>query len=137
MARQLTSLGRLLLVVAGLSLVAYGLYSRGVLGRLTSMVAPEKRAEGTVSRDDFGSASAAPGAVTAPAATSTSAAPVSGGTRLKRPIKVAIVLWGGYAGGIMANNGMLPNPDSTFAREFGVQVEMLQIDDFEIGRAHV
>jgi NitT/TauT family transport system substrate-binding protein len=133
MARQLTPLGRLLLVVAGLSLVVYGLYTRGVISRLTSVVAPEKRAEGTVSRDDFASPSAAAGTATVPAAGTGSGA-VSGGSRLKRPIKVAIVLWGGYAGGIMANNGMLPNPDSTFAREFGVQVEMLQIDDFDKSR---
>lgn len=134
MARQLTPLGRLLLVAAGLSLVGYGLYKYGVLGRLSSVVAPEKRAEGTVSRDDFGSASAPPGAAVATTATTTTSGTVSGGTRLKRPIKVAIVLWGGYAGGIMANNGMLPNPDSTFGREFGVQVEMLQIDDFDKSR---
>jgi NitT/TauT family transport system substrate-binding protein len=131
MARQLTPLGRFLFVVAGLSLLGYGLYKYGVLGRLTSVLAPEKRAEGTVSRDDFGSAASAGGGATA---TGTAGAPIAGGTRLKRPIKVAIVLWGGYAGGIMANGGMLPNPDSTFSRDFGVQVELLQIDDFDKSR---
>src|SRR6185503_1625702 len=64
MARQLTPLGRLLLVLAGLSLLGYGLYKYGVLARIAQIVAPEKRAEGTVSRDDFG-ASPAPGAATA------------------------------------------------------------------------
>jgi NitT/TauT family transport system substrate-binding protein len=131
MARQLTPLGRFLFVVAGLSLLGYGLYRYGVLGRITSVLAPEKRVEGTVSKDDFGSGSSAVGTTTGAARTST---PVGGGTRLKRPIKVAIVLWGGYAGGIMANNGMLPNPDSAFSREFGVQVELLQIDDFDKSR---
>ena len=29
---------------------------------------------------------------------------------------------------------MLPNPDSTFSRDFGVQVELLQIDDFDKSR---
>ena len=131
MARQLTPLGRFLFVVAGLSLLGYGLYRYGVLGRITSVLAPEKRVEGTVSKDDFGAGSTAAGTTTGAARTS---APVGGGTRLKRPIKVAIVLWGGYAGGIMANNGMLPNPDSAFSREFGVQVELLQIDDFDKSR---
>src|SRR4051794_12143650 len=134
MARQLTPLGRLLLVLAGLALVGYGLYKYGVLARVASVVAPEKRAEGTVSRDDFGSGSSGGTATAAATATSGGSAPVSGGSRLKRPIKVAIVLWGGYAGGIMANGGMLPNPDSTFSREFGVQVELLQIDDFDKSR---
>src|SRR4051812_32071894 len=134
MARQLTPLGRFLLVLAGLALLGYGLYSRGVLARLPALVAPEKRAEGTVSRDDFGSASPAASAATSTSGAATSGAPVGGGSRLKRPIKVAIVLWGGYAGGIMANGGMLPNPDSTFSRDFGVQVELLQIDDFDKSR---
>src|SRR5439155_9853496 len=132
MARQLTPLGRLLLVLAGLSLVGYGLYKYGVLGRIAGIVAPEKRAEGTVSRDDFG-ASPATAPESTPAGT-TSSASLGGGTRLNRPIKVAIVLWGGYAGGIMANGGLAPNPDSTFSREFGEQVELLQIDDFDKSR---
>jgi NitT/TauT family transport system substrate-binding protein len=131
MARQLTPLGRFLFVVAGLSLLAYGLYTYGVLGRITSVLAPEKRAEGTVSRDDFGSGAPAGGTATS---TGAAGAPLAGGSRLKRPIKVAIVLWGGYAGGIVANGGMLPNPDSTFSRDFGVQVELLQIDDFDKSR---
>jgi NitT/TauT family transport system substrate-binding protein len=125
-------LGRLLFVVAGLSLLGYGLYRYGVLGRITSVLAPEKRAEGTVSKDDFGGGSSS--SATATTAANRTSTPVGGGTRLKRPIKVAIVLWGGYAGGIMANNGMLPNPDSAFSREFGVQVELLQIDDFDKSR---
>ncbi len=133
MARQLTPLGRFLFVVAGLSLLGYGLYKYGVLSRLTSVLAPEKRQEGTVSRDDFGTGAAPSGTATA-AATTGGSTPISGGARLKRPIKVAIVLWGGYAGGIMANGGMLPNPDSTFSRDFGIQVELLQIDDFDKSR---
>jgi len=111
-----------LLVLAGLSLLGYGLYRYGVLARVARLVAPEKRAEGTVSKDDFG---ASPPAATEPVpvgTTSGASASTSGGTRLKRPIKVAIVLWGGYAGGIMANGGLAPNKDSVFTRDFGVQV---------------
>jgi NitT/TauT family transport system substrate-binding protein len=132
MARQLTPLGRVLVVLAGLSLVGYGLYRYGVFGKLGQIVAPDKKAEGTVSKDDFGST---PGATT-PASNATPGAsqPLTGGTRLNRPIRVAIVLWGGYAGGIMANNGLAPNRDSVFSKDFGVQVEMLQIDDFEKSR---
>ena len=54
MARQLTPLGRILLVLSGLALIGYGLYRYGVLGRIASVVAPDKKAEGTVSKDDFG-----------------------------------------------------------------------------------
>src|SRR5258707_4406828 len=106
MARELTPLGRLLFVVAGLSLLGYGLYKYGVLARIAGIVAPERRAEGTVSKDDFGSGSAASSGTPA-AASNSAAATTSGGTRLKRPIKVAIVLLGGEAGGVMAHNRMV------------------------------
>src|SRR6188508_2250193 len=133
MARQLTPLGRVLFVVAGLSLLGYAAAKYGLLGRLGGMVAPEKRAEGTVSKDDFGAGSSAGDTGTAPAGGPAGLRP-GGGTRLNRPIKVAIVLWGGYAGGIMANGGMTPNKDSVFTRDYGVEVEMLQIDDFTKSR---
>lgn len=135
MARQLTPLGRVLFVVAGLSLVGYALYKYGVLGRFSGMVAPEKRAEGTVSKDDFGGMDAGAGDTSAPGpAGGPAGLRPTGGSRLTRPIKVAIVLWGGYAGGIMANGGMTPNRDSVFTKDFGVEVELLQIDDFEKSR---
>ena len=72
MARQLTPLGRVLVVLAGLSLLGYALYKYGVLAKLTGIVAPDKKAEGTVSRDDFGQpggGDATPGGGTSPALT--------------------------------------------------------------------
>jgi NitT/TauT family transport system substrate-binding protein len=128
MARQLTPLGRLLLVLCGLALVGYGLHRYGVLDRLASVLLPDRKEEGVVSRDDFGAVGEAPGSV--PAGT----APLGTGTRLNRPLKVAIVTWGGYAGGIVANNGFAPNRDCVFYRDYGIQVEMLVIDDFEKSR---
>ena len=123
MAKQLTPFGRFMIVIAGLALVGYGLHRYGVLGKALKVIAPDKKAEGTVSRDDFG-ASAVP---SGPATTAPLAAP--GGSRLKRPIKVAIVTWGGYAGGIYANNGFPPNKECLFSRDFGVEVELIVIDD--------
>lgn len=125
MAKQLTPLGRILLVVCGLALVGYGLYRYDVFSKMGGLLAPAKKAEGTVTKDDFGPGSAPGG----PGDVSHAKLP-AGGARLGRPLRVAIVLWGGYAGGIMANGGMSANPNSTFARDFGVQVELLQIDDF-------
>src|SRR5262245_29645719 len=129
MARQLTPLGRALLFLSGFSMLTYAGYKYGYLTKLKNVVAPDRKAEGTVSKDDFGGVAATPATTPAGAA---SAAPITsgGGSRLNRPIRVAIVLWGGYAGGIMANNGMAPNKDSTFFKDFGIQVELLQIDDF-------
>jgi NitT/TauT family transport system substrate-binding protein len=123
MAKQLTPLGRLLVVVCGLSLVGYALYRYGVFGKLARVVAPEKKSEGTISSSDFGPSSGT-------SSGTASSKPLTGGSRLNRPIRVAIVLWGGYAGGIVANGGMAANRESVFSKEFGVQVELLQIDDF-------
>jgi len=132
MARQLTPLGRVLVVLAGLSLLGYGLYRYGVLERIGSVLAPDKKPEGTVTRDDFGPGTAVQPGGPAPGATAAAALP--GGARLDRPIKVAIVTWGGYAGGIVANNGFAPTRDSVFHRDYGIQVELLVIDDFEKSR---
>lgn len=52
-----------------------------------------------------------------------------------RPIRVAIVTWGGYSGGIMANNGFAANKDSTFWKEYGIEVELKVIDDYPASRA--
>ena len=128
MARQLTPLGRALLFLSGFSMLTYAGYKYGYLAKLKNVVAPDRKAEGTVSSADFGGVAATP-ATTLPGVAA-AAAPIAGGSRLNRPIRVAIVLWGGYAGGIMANNGMAPNKDSTFFKDFGIQVELLQIDDF-------
>jgi NitT/TauT family transport system substrate-binding protein len=59
---------------------------------------------------------------------------MAGGSRLGRPIKVAIVTWGGYAGGIVANGGFPPNRESLFYKDQGIEVELLVIDDFEKSR---
>ncbi len=42
--------------------------------------------------------------------------------------------WGGYAGGIVANGGFPPNRDCLFSKDFGIQVELLVIDDFAKSR---
>ena len=42
--------------------------------------------------------------------------------------------WGGYAGGIVANEGFDPNKSCTFYKDFGVEVEIKVIDDFEKSR---
>jgi NitT/TauT family transport system substrate-binding protein len=133
MARQLTPFGRILVVLSGLALMGYALNKYGVLHKVASIVAPDKKAEGTVSKDDFGGVSGSSGA-TSSVATAPAAKPAGSGARLNRPIRVAIVTWGGYAGGIYANDGFAPNPNSLFAKDYGVQVELLVIDDFDKSR---
>src|SRR5580765_1378487 len=128
MARQLTPLGRILIVLSGIALIGYGMYHYRVFSKIAAILAPDRKAEGEVTKDDFG----AVGPSTS--ASATTAASVKTGTRLTRPIKVAIVTWGGYAGGIFANGGNAPNKESLFFKDQGIEVELLVIDDFEKSR---
>jgi NitT/TauT family transport system substrate-binding protein len=128
MARQLTPFGRVLIMLCGLALLGYAFYHYGWLKKIGDAVAPDRKAEGTVSKDDFNGTAPTPD--TASSSTSPASTAPSGGSRLNRPIKVAIVTWGGYAGGIYANNGFAPTKESVFFKDFGIEVELIVIDDF-------
>jgi NitT/TauT family transport system substrate-binding protein len=54
--------------------------------------------------------------------------PKSGGI-LGRPLRVAIVSWPGYAGGIVANNGFAPNHDCVYWSNHNLEVEFELIED--------
>ncbi len=54
---------------------------------------------------------------------------------LGRPLKVAIVTWGGYAGGLYANKGLEPDKDSIFWEDYDLAVEFRVIDDYPASRA--
>jgi NitT/TauT family transport system substrate-binding protein len=53
---------------------------------------------------------------------------------LTRPLRVGIVTWGGYAGGILANKGFKSSEESEFFTKYGLKVEMVVIDDFPASR---
>ena len=44
-------------------------------------------------------------------------------------IKVAVVTWGGYAGGQYFNEGFSPNKNSRFAKDYGFDVDFKVMDD--------
>ncbi len=52
---------------------------------------------------------------------------------LGRPIKIGIVTWGGYAGGLYANGGLKTAKESIYAR-YGLNVEFKVIDDYPASR---
>jgi len=56
--------------------------------------------------------------------------PCTGGL-LGRPLRVGIVTWPGYAGGIVANNGFKPNQDSIYFRQHNLCVEFMLMEDVE------
>jgi NitT/TauT family transport system substrate-binding protein len=49
-----------------------------------------------------------------------------------RPLRVGVVTWPGYAGGIVANNGFKPNTDCIFYKSHGIQVEFLLMEDVDV-----
>jgi NitT/TauT family transport system substrate-binding protein len=115
------------LIIAVIVLVIAGVYRLGWLDPLLGVVAPDRPAGGEVTSDMFpsGAEGGGNGATDIQAGQTTA----GGGGALDRPIKVGIVQYGGFAGGLMANNGVKPNPQSIFTSKYGVEVEFVQIDD--------
>ncbi len=50
---------------------------------------------------------------------------------LGRPLRVGVVSWPGYAGGIVANSGFKPNKDSMFWNQHKLLVEFLLLEDVD------
>lgn len=51
---------------------------------------------------------------------------------LGRPLRVGVVTWPGYAGGIVANNGFKPNHDSIYWKKHNLEVEFLLMEDVDV-----
>jgi NitT/TauT family transport system substrate-binding protein len=58
--------------------------------------------------------------------------PVSEQGLLERPLRVGIVTWPGYAGGIFANNGFKPNKDSIYWKKHKLLVEFMLMEDTDV-----
>ena len=50
---------------------------------------------------------------------------------LGRPLRVGVVTWPGYAGGIVANNGFKPNTDCIYWNNHKLKVEFLLMEDVD------
>ena len=120
---------KIFLTIVVLVLIGAGAYRMGLLKPVVDVIAPERKPTGTVTSEDFNFGRREDQTT---ADSETPSTTPSG--KLNRPIRVAIVLWGGYAGGIVANNGFTPNKDSVFFKDHGIEVELVQIDDFAESR---
>ncbi len=107
--------------------VALVLVAIAILAVVAWQVIPKKGAEEGI-KPQFDSATN--GAVADPVANNGESTP-----GINRPIRVAIVTWGGYAGGILANNGFTANKNSSFWKDYGIEVELKVIDDYPASRA--
>src|SRR5215210_161703 len=54
------------------------------------------------------------------------------GSKLGRPLRVGVVTWPGYAGGIVANNGFKANKECTYWTKYGQTVEFLLMEDVDV-----
>jgi NitT/TauT family transport system substrate-binding protein len=120
---------KIFLAIVVLVLLGAGAYRMGLLKPVVDVVAPERKPQGNVTSEDFDFSRRED-----TSSTTTTTPSTTPGGKLNRPIRVAIVLWGGYAGGIVANNGFAPNKDSVFFKDHGIEVELVQIDDFAESR---
>lgn len=50
---------------------------------------------------------------------------------LGRPLRVGVVSWPGYAGGIVANNGFKPNEDCIYYKQHNLCVEFVMMEDID------
>src|SRR5882672_7454754 len=54
------------------------------------------------------------------------------GSKLGRPLRVGVVTWPGYAGGIVANNGFKANKDCIYWTKYNQTVEFLLMEDVDL-----
>jgi NitT/TauT family transport system substrate-binding protein len=88
-----------------------------------------EKAEGGDSKGDFDKLNGAPGDP-ARNAGSTGVNAVSIGTgKLNRPLVVGINTWAGHSPGIVFNNGMEPNPGSSYKTKYGIDVKFVLLED--------
>jgi NitT/TauT family transport system substrate-binding protein len=57
--------------------------------------------------------------------------PVDCAGLLGRPLRVGVVTWPGYAGGIVANNGFKPNKDCIYYKQHNLCVEFMLMEDVD------
>jgi outer membrane protein OmpA-like peptidoglycan-associated protein/ABC-type amino acid transport substrate-binding protein len=54
---------------------------------------------------------------------------LGGSGKLDRPLVVAINTWAGHAPGIVFNNGLDPNPGSSYTKKYGLDVKFVLMED--------
>jgi outer membrane protein OmpA-like peptidoglycan-associated protein len=59
----------------------------------------------------------------------TPASNLGGSGKLNRPLVVAINTWAGHSPGVVFNNGMDPNPGSSYTKKYGLDVKFVLLED--------
>ncbi len=119
-----TAFSRILIFVIAISLIAIALKQFGLLDK----VLPQPKEKAPISSDDFSGITDREDSGI-PSTPASSTAPLTdSGQKLDRPIRVGIVTWPGYTGGIVANGGAQPNKECTYWEKYGIQAEFIIIE---------
>jgi len=131
---RLTPLGKLFLAAAILAAAGYIAYRRygGDMRQWASdkpaQAAPAAPAPTGVTKDDFAALDPQAGRNT-PKTVAVGAAGALGEAKLARPLVVAINTWAGHSPGIVANGGLDSNPRGHYAKQYGMDVKFVLIED--------
>lgn len=121
---------KVFLFLVVLILLGAAAYQLGWLRPVLDVIAPDRQTGGEVTQDMFPSGVQGNQATAGnPPLNQAPAGQQGQQGKLNRPIRVGIVQYGGFAGGLVANRGVKPNPESVFTKKYGVEVEFIQIDD--------
>ena len=117
--------GKILAALLGLTLIGFVIWQ---------FVIPKKDGveEGITPEFTSTDGEATDGEPQAGGAATADGAPVTPG--LGRPLKVHIVTWGGFAPGLVANNGLGAKIDSDYWKKYNLAVEFKVIDDYPASR---
>jgi len=116
----------LVLLILGLGL-GYRFYSQSKQGKITTPIGGASTG-GSVDNSTTGGVSTS-GDVNPPGPQGN--ANVGAGGLLGRPLRVGVVTWPGYAGGIVANNGFKPNTQCIYWNNHKLLVEFLLLEDVD------
>jgi NitT/TauT family transport system substrate-binding protein len=130
---KLTPLAKVIIVVALLVAAFFAVrrYGTGLKNWATSGKDGASGKTEAVSKDDFNALGNAP-ADPERGKGSEGVAPASnlgGSGKLDRPLVVAINTWAGHSPGIVFNNGLDPNPGSSYTKKYGLDVKFVLMED--------
>jgi NitT/TauT family transport system substrate-binding protein len=130
---KITPLGKLILVLLGLTIIYFGL--RNYAPDIRKWAVGQKAGTATtgsseVTSSDFGALKNAPPDPergTGSQGVAVGSLGVAG--RLSRPLVVGINTWAGHAPGIVFNGGLDPGPTSLYKKNFGMDVKFVLLED--------
>src|ERR1700744_3794882 len=130
---KLTPLGKVIVVLALLVAAVFAVRRFAPNLKIWALGGKGTAAQGgeTVSKNDFDALKNAPPDPERGKGSEgvTPASNVGGGGKLDRPLVVAINTWAGHSPGIVFNNGLDPNPESSYKKKYGLDVKFVLLED--------